>query len=211
MSNEIMNELDVVLQNKVPERHSSFQIKNFIVNSEPTVQGKIRQILRELKNRKDSMESILNDLEEADENIELIKIKIKKIERIRTEDDLEKKENEIKIKSLKRKEKKLMHNIVKIKENLKYIQEEIECFLLIYKNLIEVEPIKDFDSEEVQKEYWEEKLSKEITINLSLGYLPIELIKTVLLLSDDSVVKKNILGFLKYKKEILTSSKGKND
>lgn len=211
MSNELMNELEIILQNKVPERHSYFQIKNFIVNSEPTIQGQIRQVLRELKTRRDSINVILNDLEESNENIELLEIKIKRLEQSKIQDELDKKENEIKIRSLKRKEKKLISNIGKIKENLKYIQEETEYFLLIFKKLVEVEPIKDFDDEEVQKEYWETKLTKEMEINLSLGCLPMELIKTILQLNNDSVIKQNLLGLLNHRKEILISSKGKND
>ena len=181
------------------------------MNSEPTIQGQIRQVLRELKTRRDSINVILNDLEESNENIELLEIKIKRLEQSKIQDELDKKENEIKIRSLKRKEKKLISNIGKIKENLKYIQEETEYFLLIFKKLVEVEPIKDFDDEEVQKEYWETKLTKEMEINLSLGCLPMELIKTILQLNNDSVIKQNLLGLLNHRKEILISSKGKND
>jgi hypothetical protein len=57
--NEIVKSMDEIFsKNEVVERHSFFQLQHFVIDMEPTVQGKLHACLRELKTRRLSLESM---------------------------------------------------------------------------------------------------------------------------------------------------------
>ena len=78
-TNELMVEMKEILKNEIAERHSYFQMKYFIINKEPTIQSKMWQCLREIKTRHESLESIMLEIDEGKDNLELIDINIDKI------------------------------------------------------------------------------------------------------------------------------------
>jgi len=78
MSTEIMERINKILENELSERHSYFQLKYFVIGKEPTLQGKMWQCIRELRSRKDSLDSTEIQNHELNDKKELIDIKIEK-------------------------------------------------------------------------------------------------------------------------------------
>ena len=61
---------------------SFFQIEKFIIGKEVTAQAQLWSIVRELQSRKETVENLELDLENAEDNLELFDIKIEKIEKL---------------------------------------------------------------------------------------------------------------------------------
>lgn len=111
MSNNIIKKAsDILNKFETPDRHSFFQIEKFIIGKEVTVQAQLWSIVRELQSRKETIENLELDLENAEDNLELFDIKIEKIDKlIRLEvesndvfSQLNIRENEINIRKLQR-------------------------------------------------------------------------------------------------------------
>jgi hypothetical protein len=82
---------------------------------------------------------------------------------------------------------KNIETLVKKKKNL---EEEANFFVLSFRNLEVVEPLKDYDDLESQKQYWGEKLLQKINLKMLLqSQVDTELIETVLALPDDIPIK----------------------
>ena len=78
MSRDIHKEVTELLDKRdIVNRHSFFQMKHFIINKEPTHQSRLWQCLRELKVRKEAIDSIKMELEDADDNLKLTEIEMK--------------------------------------------------------------------------------------------------------------------------------------
>jgi hypothetical protein len=207
---QVINKLDAVLQKQISERHSYFQVQNFIIGTEHTIQGKLWQILRELRGKKENVQFLLNDLETNEENRELMEIKIEKEEYKKSKlvkstshlDMLNLKEIELNIKKYTRKHKNLAIAATQIKEKMTYIEEEINFLLHAFEKLSEVEEVKPIDDLDAQKEYWNAKLTQEINLSILLGKpLAIDVIKLALSLHDEAPVKKQVLNILKSQME----------
>ena len=155
-------EVDKVLsEQEISQRHSYFQLKYFLIGKEPTVQSKMWQCLREMKNRNDTTKNIELETEELKDKLELLDISVERIrhdmENIQITDqvsnNLYMRECEIKIRQFGRQKKSLEQNIKEIEERKKSISEECRFFLETYKNLLKIEPLKHFDDLEAQKQY----------------------------------------------------------
>jgi hypothetical protein len=202
--------IDVVKINKMlqklPEaRHSYFQMKYFIIGKEPTVQAQLWKCLRELKVKKDAMDSIYLEMEDLKDQIELLTIHIEREEIQYTFTDvsntklidLANQEKAIKIRQNQRKERILKSALAKCEENLKYLEQETRFFIQTYEALEKIEPLKDYDDEIAQKEYWNEKLSQEVGLKILLQQpIDIEVAKTVLALHDDAPIKLRVVKLL---------------
>lgn len=235
MSNQItlQEKLDSVLNQGIADRHSFFKLQNFVLGTEYTIQGKLWQTIRELKSRKESLDLLTQELENASENMALFEIKIEKEEckkqKIRKksydlDDCIEKrlfecniKEIELEIKKYTRKHKNSADAIFQIKEKIRYIEEEVNFLLHAFDELSKVETIKPIDDVEAQKEYWNAKLTQEINLNLLLGKsLPTDLVKIALSLHDGAPVKIQMIKMLKKtmeeieEKEKVKQIEGKN-
>ena len=52
--NEIANQkIENIIKNEIVDRHSYFQLKNFLVGKEPTLQSNLWRCVREIKIRKE--------------------------------------------------------------------------------------------------------------------------------------------------------------
>ena len=60
----ILKDMDELLKNDVVDRHSFFQLRHFLIDSEPTTQGRMWQALRELKTRREALTGITTEIEE---------------------------------------------------------------------------------------------------------------------------------------------------
>ena len=191
----LLSEMQSILGNEIAERHSYFQMKYFIVNKEPTTQAKMWQCLREIKARYESLEAIDMEIEDSKDNLELIDLDINKLNRI-----FEKKSKDFNVEKLRRFEihlKKINRkrfiadkNLQILQKKKKYIEEESEFFVVLFKGLEQVEPLKNYDDINVQKEYWGEKLLQKINLKMLMqSHVDTELIETVLSLPDDVPIK----------------------
>ncbi len=204
-----MSEVAEVLKNEVIQRHSYFQLKYFVIGKEPTTQSKMWQCLRELKTRRESLESIDLEVEETKDKIELLDIAVKKLEneqeRVRqspvdicdTTTELYHKECAVKIRQIGRQKKAAESNLLQLSERQKWLEQEARFFLESFKNLAKTEALKPFDDLEAQKQYWTEKLSQKLNLKmLTHNQLDTELIETIVALPDEMPIKQQTLGTL---------------
>jgi|SaaInlV_100m_DNA_2_1039680.scaffolds.fasta_scaffold00454_3 hypothetical protein len=209
--NEIYLEAEELLKNEVVDRHSFFQLKYFVVGKEPTMQAKMWRCLTELKTRKEAIDSINLEIEETKDTIELLNIEEKRLENINKyesnekswtqseADEIEYHEEELKIKKrqIKRKKEGISKSLDNLYKKLKFTQEEAAFFIKSFKQLNQIEELKPFDDFESQKLYWNEKLSQEFDLKILLHRQPdVELVKTILALTDDLEVKKTTVRLL---------------
>jgi hypothetical protein len=84
-----------------------------------------------------------------------------------------------------------------LQRKMKYMLDECLFFITSFQQLLEEEDIKPWDDIEVQKEYWDVKISELLKMKLILG-LPLdqELVKTALCLHDDSKAKKMTVNLI---------------
>ena len=192
----ILTQMNEILNYEMAERHSYFQMKYFIVNKEPTTQSKMWQCLREIKSRYESLQALDLEIDESKDNLELIDINInkmiaiydKKVSMGKPSDSL--KISEIKLRKAKRQRVMANKNIETLVKKKKNLEEEANFFVLSFRNLEVVEPLKDYDDLESQKQYWGEKLLQKINLKMLLqSQVDTELIETVLALPDDIPIK----------------------
>jgi len=210
MSGEIIvHEMDEILQHEPTQRHSYFQLKYFLIGKEPTIQSKMWQCIRELKNRRDSMKSMDLELEEAHDKLLLLDIGIQRLQIAIKEktslaacamNNLAIEEAAINVRQLDRQKKSLSESITQIRDRKKWVEEECRFFVETFKNLRKIEELKHFDDFESQKNYWNEKLTQKINMKmLTSGQIDSELVETVVALPDEVPVKKQTLQTLNNK------------
>jgi len=214
VKNELLKEIDdVISKREINQRHSYFQLKYFLIGKEPTMQSKMWQCLREMKNRSESLKSIDLEAEELKDKLELLDINVQKVKHDKDKSlpedkilhDLFMKECDIKIRQLDRQKKALEQSYKDIQERRRWISEEGKFFLETFKNLEKVEPLKHFDDLEAQKEYWQEKLTQKVNLKmLTQNTIDVDLIETIVALPDDLKIKQQTLQTLNLKQnEIL--------
>lgn len=212
----LVSEISEVIKAAPEQRHSYFQLKHFIVNKEPTHQAKLWQCLRELQSRKDAIESINFEIDDANDRLALIDIQEEK-ERTKVNEslgtakgDLVRREWEIKIRQNRRNRLVVERNLAKLKEKLAFLEQEARFFLDCFEKLNEIEPVKDFDDLEAQTEYWNERLSQEVTLR-TLLQLPLDadLAKTILSLADETPIKTRLVNSLQHISKQLSGATGK--
>ncbi len=210
MSSELREKIETILEKiEIPERHSYFQIEKFIIGKEVTIQGQLWQIIRELKARKETVDSYIEQLENAADELELLDIKIEKHQIKRKELILEKKEDvdqvlnlnireiEINIKKLERQKSNLNNSIENVKKKIKFTLEESRFFVSAFEELEKLEKVKSLDDREAQVEFWNEKLLEEFNLRVLLrSSLDPEFIKTIMALNDEAPVKKHVTSML---------------
>jgi hypothetical protein len=202
MSNQnsvLLDEISAVLKYEPCQRHSYFQLKYFLIGKEPTNQSKMWQCLRELKSRKESLESLDLEYEDSKDKLELLDITLERI-RMKLEsvqDELSKREIQIQTNQTNRQRASLEANILQLVERKNWIEEESRFFLETFKSILKTEPLKNFDDLDSQKEYWEEKLANKLNLKmLTSNQLDMEMVETIVALPDDMPIKKQILNTL---------------
>ncbi len=83
--------------------------------------------------------------------------------------------------------------IVKVREIMSAKQEEVKFLLDMFDDLSKIEPVKSWDDDQVQAEYWEKKLGMDIALRSSLKLPPdLEVIKATLSLPDSVGLKQHL-------------------
>lgn len=205
MSRELIEKMNTILtETELPERHTFFQIEKFIIGKEPTHQGQIWQIIRELKARQESVGNIQLELDQATDDLELFDIKIERISRelLKAEEnsltDLDIKELELGIRKLQREKKALEKSMGKARQTMKYTLQEVNYLIAGYERLLqEVGKVKPIDDEQAQAELWNEKLLEQFNLRILLkNPIDSELVKTIMALDDNTPVKKHVAAIL---------------
>tara|TARA_Y100000034_G_scaffold38278_3_gene47047 strand:- start:4255 stop:4911 length:657 start_codon:yes stop_codon:yes gene_type:complete len=201
MSSELINKADEILsKHPIADRHSYFQLKNYIIGKEHTLHGKLWQCVRELKTRRDSVDAIKLQIEDVNDKLELIDIAKEKLEIAPLGGDfvaLLEREKAIKHRQLDRDKSQLEKNGAELVNKIKSIQEEINYFIQAFEALKKMGDWKDFDDEKAQEVYWNAKLEHELNMRLVLGQpIDIELGRTIESLSDTAPVKQRLMGLI---------------
>ena len=215
LSKNLLQEMNDVLNYEVAQRHSYFQLKYFLIGKEPTMQSKMWQCLRELKSRRDSLEALDLETEDAKDKIELLDISLAKlalkevIPSEKTQKNMElagllQREMDIEMRQLERQKKASEKNLQELEERKKWIEQESKFFLESFKSLSKIEPLRPFDDVESQKEYWTERLSQKLNLKmLTQNQLDTELIETIIALPEDMPLRKQTLGTLQVRQKTM--------
>lgn len=196
-SEDFLPQVDEALQHEVAQRHSYFQLKYFVVGKEPTTQAKMWQCLREMKSRRESLTAIELEIEEAKDRVELLDIGVIRLESETPGDNLAVRESGIKLRQLKRKKIAAENSVLQLGEKRKWLLEELRFFLETFKNLQKVEPLKNYDDVDAQKQFWGEKLSQKLNLKMLVNnQLDTELVETIVALPDDIPIKKQAMQTL---------------
>ncbi|CAE7860325.1 colH [Symbiodinium microadriaticum] len=232
MSTELIQKVDGILKNDLPERHTFFQIEKFLIGKEPTGQAQLWQIVRELRSRHETVESYKKQLEDCEDELELFDIRIERLDRTIRDlakievneewkgeyPDLRIKECEVNIRKLQREKDQLVKSAQKVNQKLKCVMEEMSFLAHGYDRIkAVVGDMKSLDDEQAQREYWNEKLLEEFNLRVMFNRpLDPEFVKTVLSLEDGSPVKNHVIGLVNQiqnkmieqgKKELLENKK----
>jgi hypothetical protein len=211
MLDEVMNKVDSILNSaKMPERHSFFQIKNFMIGKECTLQGQLWQTFREIRSRKDTLDAMFDQVAELEDNRELVDIQIEQLSNSKLEltNELEQRRHDVLIRKAKRERNHLTKNITKLEEKIKYVGEEVTYLVSAFETLSKAEPMKALDDIEAQRQYWNEKLTEEMNLRLILNHpLDSDFVKTVMALEDTSPVKKQMVMMLQRLQEHIVAER----
>lgn len=203
---------EIITNADLKERHSFFQLNHFIIGKEPTIQSKLWQCIREINSRIETIESYKEEILTAEENYQILYLKIEKYNEYLSKkiSEYKKKVLEIKLKKLKRNYEKKDSILQKLNNKLESINEELNFFVKSFIEIEKIEKLKKFDDLKSQSEYWSAKLGNDLNLRFLLN-LPtdIELCKTILSLPENSVVKKQLTNALDQIQNNIVNNQGK--
>lgn len=197
-----MIEKVIELANKVLDkgslssRHSKYQLKHFIVNAEPTHQGRLWQCLKEIDARKESLLQLQNERFDFEDRVAVEQINIKILQRDieKESDELEDEKKKINLRRAQRSFEALKKTGGKIDDKVKAVIEELDFFIISFNQLEKIEPLKEYDDFAAQSEYWSNKFAIELQVRDLFGMpLDPEIIKSILLLDDNAKIKQNLI------------------
>jgi len=209
MSRDVKLEIsDVLDSNVISDRHSYYQLKYFLIGKEPTHQAKLWRCIRELKARKESLESMSLEIEDMEDNKKLIDIQLQKINNNVLTETLDIEEKKIQIRQLERKKISIDRKTKDINKKYNETTEEACFFIDAFRELEKLEALKPFDDINVQEQYWDNKLLDELNYKLILGRpIEVDLAKTILSLKDGAIVKKEFIGIINENKSKASNAK----
>lgn len=193
---------ELLEQNKLAERHSFFQLKNFVIGKELSPTAKMWQIVRELKGRRDNIESIQLQIEEAHDSLEEIDIRTHDLDQQVLAHNVAATELNSKLvviqkRRFERQKKSLQKSLANLESKLVYTLEETEYLVSAFRVINKNHVFKSFDDPQAQKEYWDDKIATEINLKSLLGQsIDLELLKTTLALDDDVPIKGKTIKYL---------------
>lgn len=197
MSNGCFDEAKLILDKcDYKERHSYFQLKNFIIDQEPTHQGKLWQCIREIKSRFDTLKSINLEIDNQKDLIELEKFEIRDFTNVH---DMNIRNNPecreaLKSKIMQRKLESMQNTLNQIEFKKKNVEEELAFLIKCYDELNAFDKVKSFDDFNSQQEYWGKKFGADMDLRYLLGMTPdFNLIKSILSLNNNNPVKDKLL------------------
>lgn len=194
MSSSVYEEAkNILINTNISNRHTFFQLKHFVLGKEITTQSKMRKCIKEIDARFESLNNLKSSIDEANDDIRLLEIRIEKLQKKKKNDEIK----EIQIRKLNRKKNSFLNVIDSLDKKLKECEEEINFFAKAYRQLEKIEPLKDYDDLEENKNFWNEHFSQELQLRLLLQKpLDLELVKCILSLDKDSPIRLEMIGIL---------------
>jgi hypothetical protein len=198
MSSEIYKKAhELIEKNQIPSRHTFYQLKHFVLGKELTTQSKLQKCLREIDARKSSMKSMILGIEEANDNVRILEMKITTLEKKKAKNELDKEYKIIQKRKINRKKNALLDSIDEMQKKLNETEEEVNFFINAYQQLEKIEPLKRFDDPESNAEFWNENFAQELQLRILLQKpLDLELVKCILALEPSSTTRKEMVGIL---------------
>lgn len=214
MSSELMRKIDDVLDTAdVPERHTYFQMKHFIVGKEPTIQGQLWQVVRELRSRRETLEAMTEQLADLEDDISLCHMRIVNIRTEMTqleEANQARTERGIALNKAERQRRAMYRTKTSLEHKIVYLSQEIAYLLGAFETLSKAEPIKPLDDIDAQQQYWNEKFTEELNLRLLLGKpLDPDFVRTIMSLDENSLVKQQMTKILTKVQEEMIAQKAR--
>ncbi len=206
-----MSNMSDVLKNNLPDRHSLFQLKYFIIGKEPTIQGKLWQCLREIKTRNEALESMDLEMAEAKDHLEIIEIEIEKMDlalnldiELTPEKKFDLRTLAINLRKTIRRKEIIKKQLITAADKIKYKKEEVVFFQEAFDALEKNEKVKNFDDPKAQTHYWSEKLAQDLNLRgLLRAPMDLELMKTILALPDNAPIKMQTVNMIESQQHAL--------
>lgn len=178
-------------------RHSLYQLKHFILGKEHTIQAKLRKCLNELAARKDSLQNLMLAIEDTEDEVLLLDLKIQKLAEKLAESDLHKQWQQIQSRKLARRKAHIQSSLLDLKKKLKECEEETAFFLHAYQQLEQAEPLKPYDDPIKESRYWNEQFAQELQLRVLLQRpLEPELVKSILALDEKAPIRGEMINIL---------------
>lgn len=182
-------------------RHSFFQIKHFIIGKEPTIQGRLHACLRELEERKKTLEAIENEIAEEFDNTLLLREQAKRYE----------KKNgtvaQIKLRKVRRRTEATEKRIQTLRDKMVAIEQEAMFLIETYEWLLTQEELKEWDDFQVQGDYWNAKLLNELRTSLFFTrHLSSDLINTIMAMPASAPVRRQLIGLQQQTKALASQN-----
>lgn len=198
MSSEIYNQAkSLITKSQVLSRHTFYQLKHFVLGKELTTQAKLQKCLREIEARVESMKSMNLAIEETEDNVRLLDLKLAILEKKKDKNDLHKEYKSIQKRKLNRKKMALIDSARETARKLKETEEEMSFFMAAFQQLEKIEPLKRHDDPESNAQFWNENFAQELQLRLLLQKpLDLELVKCILALDPESSTRKEMIGIL---------------
>lgn len=197
MENPIYRRACEITEGRVSGRHTFFQLKHFVLGKELTTQAKMQKCLREIDARKKSMKSMVFGIEDAMDELELMRIKESSLEKKKPKGELDSRHSQIQLRKLRRKMDMLQDSIKEMKERLQEAVEETEFFIKAFDQMEAIEPLKRYDDPDANAEYWNENFMQDLRLRLMLQKpIDLELVRCILALNPESPVRREVVGIL---------------
>jgi hypothetical protein len=199
MSSEELYEeaVKLISKSEISNRHTFFQLKHFVLGKELTTQAKMQKCLKETEARVESMNNIILSVDETNDDIKLLELKILSLEKKKPKNDINKEYKQIQIRKLQRKKSSLFNSLHNLRKKLKETEEEMAFFISAFKQLEKIEPLKKYDDLESNQNFWNENFGQELQLRLLLQKpIDLELVKCILALDKDSPIRKEVVNML---------------
>jgi len=197
MNNYVYEKACSITEGRSCDRHTFFQLKYFVLGKELTTQAKLQKCIREINARKRSLKSMILGLEDASDELKIMDLKAKDLEKKKPKGDLDKEHLEIQKRKLGRKREMLLDSIEEMRQKIKETEEETEFFIKAFEQLELVEPLRKHDDPESNAEFWNENFMQDLRLRLMLQKpIDLELVKCILALDANSPVRKEVVGIL---------------
>ena len=189
--------LELVNKHNLPNRHTFYQLKYFVIGKEPTIQSKLQKCIKEIDSRKDAIRDMILSIEESNDDIKLIELKIKSIDKKKTKSSIDEEFKKINIKKLNRKKENLINNIKSIEKKKIDTEEEIKFLLATFNEIEKIENLKPYDDLQSNMEFWNENFSQELKLRILLQRpLETELVKCILSLNNSVPIKQELIQMI---------------
>lgn len=186
MTTQLETRINTIINDQLVDRHSFFQLQYFVIGKEPTLQAKLWRCLQEIHSRQEQLAAISLEIEETEDRILIYKEEVENLS-VNNSDFRTK----IKCRQFQRRLQSSENTLVSLRRKLSMIQDEKNFFIQAFEVLENKEPLKPYDDLGSQKEYWNEKLHKEMQLKILLNQpLSTELVGTIMALPADCKIKK---------------------